>query len=197
MDLETAKEYIQTPDNRRPSELGEAVDRLYQEYGGYKAISAEIGLSSNRLSQFHRIFQLPDGIRWQVDERKITIVHAMQISRLRDEGDKWLLAFTVVTRKLSVKDSQEAVNASIKHNRSLKDVLYELIGIRFDQVDVSLLLPFSFEERFKLSRVAWTKKLDWSDFCLEAIRTATQVDVQQIADELECIVNRLISKEDI
>ncbi|MDP8228562.1 MAG: hypothetical protein P9M15_03820 [Candidatus Electryoneaceae bacterium] len=196
MDIETAKDYIQSSDDRRPSELGEAVVLLYQEYGSYKIISAEIGLSSNRLSQYHRIFKLPEGIRWQVDERKINIAQAMQISRLKDQEDQWLLAFTVVTKKLSLKDTQEAVNAVIKHNRPLRDVLHDLIGIRFDQVERPLLLLFSFEERFKMSRVAWTKKLDWSDFCLEAIRTATQVDVQQIVNELKRLVSLLEFKED-
>lgn len=196
MDKEIAKEYLASVEVRTPSELGEAVDKLYQEYGSYKVIAQEVGLSTNRLSQLRRVFLLPDGIRWQVDEGKIGLTHALQISRLDNEDDQWLLAFSIVTKRLTGEDTKEAVNAAIQHSRPLRDVLHDLIGIRFDQVDAPLLLPFSFEERYEISRAAWEKKMNWADFCLKAIKRETRIDVEQIANDLRHFASLISSEGD-
>ena len=195
MDIETAKEYLAETGSRKPSEIGEAVDKLYQEYGSYVVIANEVGLATTRLSQFHRVFLLPEGIRWQVDEGKLSLTHAKQISRLESEDDQWLLAFSIVTKKLTGEDTREAVNAAIQHSRPLKDVLQTLIGIQFDKIDSPLLLPFSFDERYKISRAAWAKKMSWPDFCLKAIKRETRIDVELIACDLKRFAS-LISSED-
>ncbi|MDP8238709.1 MAG: hypothetical protein P9X24_06445 [Candidatus Hatepunaea meridiana] len=197
MDKETAKEYLTYDKARSLSELGEAVDKLYHEFGSYKVIAQEVGLSTKRLSQFHRVFLLPDGIRWQVDEGNIRLTHASQISRLDNEDDQWLLAFSIVTKRLSGEETKETVNAAIQHDRPLRDVLHDLIGIRFDQVDEPLLLPFSFEDRYDISRAAWEKKMNWPDFCLKAIKRATQVDIDQIANDLRECAYRIDLKSDL
>lgn len=196
MDIETAKEYLSTPDNRKLTELGEAVETLYQEYGSYKKIAIEVNMSAERLSQFHRVFLLPNGIRWKIEEGKIPLSHAWQISRLDKENDQWLLTFSIVTKRLNADDIREVVNTVIKHNRPINDVLHDLIGIRFDQVDEPLLLPFSFMDRFNIARAAWDKKLNWPDFCLKAIKSATRVDLEQIANEMKQIVSKINMAED-
>lgn len=187
MNSQTARDWLNDARDRKPSELGEAVDVLYHEFRSYDAISKQVPFSTNRLSQFHRFFLLPDGIRWQVDKGKIHLGHAQQISRLQ-EDDQWLLAFTIVQEKISVKDSTEIVHAVVTKKRPLRNVLYEMIGIRFDQVK-PLLLPFTFEENFKISRAAWRKKLEWADFSLKAIEDATRVDRDYIVCELESLLH--------
>ena len=182
MDCETAKEYLNAPAHRNASELGEAVDLLYGKYGNYSAMAGEVALSPGRLSDLRRVFLLPEGIRWQVDEGKIRIGHAGQISRLEGEN-QWLLAFTIVEAKMSVKDSKAVVDAVVKKGRPLQDVLHTMIGIRFDEVK-ALMLPLRFEHRFRIARAGWSRRLDWADFSLKAIDQATRVDLEHIASEL-------------
>lgn len=69
MDVKTAIEYLTGPAKRKASEIGKAVDVLYQEYHSYKAISQQlVGISPNFLSKRHGVFQLPEGIQWKIDE---------------------------------------------------------------------------------------------------------------------------------
>jgi len=192
MDCEKAKEYLNVPVHRKPSQLGEAVDVLYRELDNYDAIAMQVPFSAARLSQWRRVFLLPVGIRWQVDEGKICIGHVRQISRLQ-EDDQWLLAFSIVEAKISVKDSKAAVDGVIKRGRKLRDVLHDMIGIRFDQVK-PLLLPFTFEESFKITCAAWSKKLQWADFSLKAIEEAIRLDADQMIGELASIVDKWRSK---
>lgn len=192
MDSQTARDWLNDAGGRKPSELGEAVDVLYRELGSYEAIAKEVALSPKRLSDLHRVFLLPEGIRWQVDKGKIRIGHVQEISRLQGD-DQWLLAFTIVQEKISVKDSKAAVGGVIKRGRKLRDVLYDMIGVRFDQVN-PLLLPFTFEESFKISRAAWGKKLEWADFSLKAIEEATRVDLDHIARVLASLAHQLRPK---
>ncbi len=183
MDYETATGFLDQPGVKKPSELGQAVDVLYGRHPSYKRIAKEVSMSEDRLRQLHRVFLLPEGIRWQVDEGNIRVGHAGQILRLQ-EDEQWLLAFSIVERKISVKDSQTIVNAVVRKSERLEDVLNSIIGIRFDEVAM-LLLPMPFDERFKISRAAWSKKLKWADFSLSAIRQASEVDRGAIARELK------------
>jgi len=192
MDSKTARDWLNDARDRKPSEMGEAVDVLYRELGSYEAIAKEVTMSPKRLSDLRRVFLLPDGISWQVDERKIQLGHVEQISRLQ-EDDQWLLAFTIVREKISVKNSKEVVDGVIKIGRKLRDILNDMVGVRFDQVE-SLLLPFTFEESLKISRAAWSKKLEWADFSLKAIEEATRVDLDDIARKLASILDQLRPK---
>lgn len=57
----------------KPSEIGNAVDVLYPGFGTYKAIAAEFGRSDSFWSVRHRLFQLPVGIWWKIDEGQISM----------------------------------------------------------------------------------------------------------------------------
>jgi len=195
MDSEKAKEILHQPSDWKPSELGEAVDVLYKEYGNYDAIASRVNFSEGRLSNLRRVFLLPQGIRWQVDKGRLRISHAYHISRLKEENDQWLLAFCIIEAKMSVKDTNATVNAVIKNAERLQDILQGLVGVRFDEVK-ALLLPLSFEDVFKITRMAWSKELEWADFSFMAIKEATRVDHERIATELTRLVEQLIPVSD-
>ncbi|MCX6646042.1 MAG: hypothetical protein NTY09_06765 [bacterium] len=190
MDSEKAKEILQQPSSRKPSELGEAVDVLYKQYGNYDAIAREVELSAGQLNNLRRVFLLPSGIRWQVDKGKIRVGQAYHISRLKEENDQWLLAFCIIESKISVKDTNAAVNSVLRHGLQLQNVLQEKVKIRFDEVK-ALLLPLAFEDVFKITRMAWSKKSEWADFSLKAIEEATRVDHEYIANELAKLADQL------
>ena len=84
MDTNIAKELLTAENARKPSEIAEAVDILYQELGTYQAIAQEVGRSDKFWGVRHRIFQLPVGIQWKIDEGQIGIEQGYQISRLKE-----------------------------------------------------------------------------------------------------------------
>ncbi len=190
MNTEKAKELLHQSSDWKPSELGEAVDVLYKEYGNYDTVAKQVGLSVGRLGNLRRVFLLPQGLRWQVDKGKLLISHAYHISRLKEENDQWLLAFSIIEAKMSVMDTKTIVNAVIKTGQRLQDVLQEMVGVRFDEVK-ALLLPLPFEDVYKITRMAWSKELEWADFSFMAIKEATRVDHECIAEELTRLADQL------
>jgi hypothetical protein len=189
VDLDKARACLNSPTKKKPSEIGEAVNLLFLEFRSYKKIAEQVELSPERISVFHRVYKLPKGIQWQVDNGKILIGHAMQISRL-NENNQWLLAFVIVEEKISVKDSRTVVNAVINSEQELSNVLKSITGIDSNNIKAQLL-PLSFSERFQISRSAWGKEMSWVDFNLKSIMEATRVDIEQIADELTKIVKKI------
>ena len=193
MDLDKAKECLNAPIGKKPSEIGESVNLLFQEFRSYKKIAEQVELSPERISVFHRVYKLPKGIQWQVDNGKILIGHAMQISRL-PENDQWMLAFVIIEEKINVKNTRIIVNEVLNSDKDLSGVLKSVAGINSDSIK-ALFLPLSFEERFQIVCTAWEKEMSWADFGLDSIRVATRVDINQIADELTKIVEKINPKD--
>lgn len=189
MNLDNARECLNIPTGKKSSEIGEAVDLLFHEFRSYKKIAEQVELSSKRISEFHRVYKLPKGIRWQVDDGKLLIGHAMQISRL-PENDQWMLAFVIIEEKINVKDTRKIVNEFLNSENDLTSVLKTVAGIDSDSIK-ALLLPLSFEERFQIVCSAWEKEMSWADFGLNSIRVATRVDIEKIAGELTKIVEKI------
>lgn len=104
-----------------------------------------------------------------------------------------MLAFSILTKNLTIESSREVVTSFLKSERLMRDILHELIGIHFDQIDEPLLLPFSFSERLELCKTAWSKKLNWADFCLESIKGATRVDLDSVANRLTILAQEIRS----
>ena len=169
MNKDVARQYLTCPQNRKPSEIGEAVDALYAEYGTYDEMAAHFTLSSTTLSYRHRIFKLPEGIRWKVDEGKIKIGSAVEISRLKNEDDQWLLAFSIIDENLDYETCKSIVTRVLTYNDSMADALRNVASIGCDKVD-TLLVPLTFQERLALSRQAWSDHNDWDEFCHQLLR---------------------------
>lgn len=186
MEGKVAIEYLTAPKGKKPSEIGEAVDVLYQKDPSYKAIAQQLGISPKFLSKRHCIFQLPEGIQWKIDEEYIGIDKGYQIYRLKKEDDQWLLAFTIVEEKLSTKECEDVVNAMLKQNCSLEEVLGTSIGVRFDKIQ-TLLLPVSFDIRLAICRAAWRQRENWEDLCYRLIRQGLDVDIQGVASQLRAL----------
>ena len=185
MDEGDAKTYLASIRGRNPSEIGEVIDILYRKYRSYQKIADETPHSSDFLSSRHRIFQLPKGIRWQVDEGRITIGQGVQIASLKSEEDQWLLAFVLVEtkQKFNQKECNNIIKKVNKENISMRNLLATSFGVRFNIIP--LMLPFGFDERFAVTRAAWNKHKTLADFCLHSIRAGTDIDLEEEANQLE------------
>ena len=169
MDKDTAREYLTDPQGRKPSEIGEAVDVLYADYGSYQGMARAFQkVGEKALSARRRIFQLPKGIRWKVDEGQISITNALQIARLRDENAQWLLAFAIVEEQLEADVCSNVVNRVLKYADSISDALSASAGVQCDKV-TSLLLPLGFDIRLAIAQNAWNRSQELQDYCYDQI----------------------------
>lgn len=187
MEEKIAREYLTAPEGRKLSEVGEAVDILYQKYRSYKAIAQQVGdVSDKFLSSRHRIFQLPTGIQWKVDQGEIGITHSYEISRLENEDDQWLLALAISEQKLTPDECKNIVNRVSDQSVSIGEVLSVSTGIRFDETK-PLILPIPPELWISMSRAAWNQGKNWEDLCYHFIRQGIVFSIGGIEGEVETI----------
>ena len=191
MDLKTAKAIIVEHAQRKPSEIAEAVDVLYQKFGTYQAITREIGKSDRFWIMRHRIFQLPRGICWQIDEGHIGVGQGYQIARLKREEDQWLLAIAIIeARCLTAKECGKVVNLVLNEEKSIIDSLRILADVHFDEIH-PLSLPLGSDIWIEICKIAWTRCQKWEDLCYQLVRQGVDVDFQEIATQLEKLASDL------
>ena len=191
MDPNTAREILAAHAGKKPSEIGEAVDILYMEFGTYKAIAQQVGMSDKFWGRRHRLFQLPAGIRWKLDEGQIGIEQGYQISRLNNEEDQWLLAIAIIEAEdLTADECKNVVDRVVEENESIKEALSVSAGIRFDKTH-PLLLPLPFDIWLEICKRAWERHENWGDSCYQLIRQGIDVDFQDVARQLEKLASEL------
>ena len=191
MDTETARVILGSYAGKKPSEIGNAVDVLYPGFGTYKAIAAEFGRSDSFWSVRHRLFQLPVGIRWKIDEGQISMEQGIEISKLKNEEEQWLLAFTITeTQNLTAKECQNVVNLVLKERKSIREALSVSAGIRFDKIQ-PLLLPLKFDIRLAICKRAWARCQEWEDLIYQLILQGIDVDIKEVASRLEKLASDL------
>lgn len=191
MDATTAREHLSAPEGKTPCEIGEAVDVLYEEYGSYEALALQFGKSKKFWNTRHRLFQLPEGIRWKIDTGQIGIEQGYQISRLTSDEDRWVLALAIIEAEdLTAKECQNVVNLVLNQEKSIRDALSVSAGIRFDKIQ-PLLLPLGFDIRLSICKVAWQQCQNWEDLGYRLILQGIDVDIRKVACQLEELATAL------
>ena len=189
MDVQTATAYLATS-GKKPSEEGAAVDVLYREYESYGVVSDKVTSEPKRSASYwslrHRVFLLPVGIRWKVDEKHLNLAQANEIARLEGEDEQWKLAISTVEKGLSADECKNVVNQVLKRGFSIEDALSVVAGVRFEDLSPPiLLLPVGVDFWFALTRAAWSKGMPWEDLCFQFIRRGLEVDLEEVADQME------------
>ena len=191
MDLKIAKEIIVEHPQRKSSEITEAVDVLYQEFGTYQAITREMGKSDKFWIMRHRISKLPSGIRWKIDEGYIGIGQGYQIARLKRESDQWLLAIVIVEAKfLTAKKCGKVVNLVLNEGKSIIDSLSISADIHFDKIH-PLSLCLGSDVWTSICKIAWERCQKWEDLCYQFVNQGVDIDLQEIASQLEKLASDL------
>ena len=188
MNVDVALEVLASNEGRSLSEIGEAVDVLYNSYGSYTRIVEICGLdlSPDYLSSRHKVFLLPRGIRWKVDYGVINLGQVNEISRLPSEDDQWLLAVLLVDKKLTGQDCKRVANLVVKEHWELRDALRDALGIKLDVDEVHpVLLSIGWEFWFGLTKSAWAAQMEWQDYCYETIQRGLSIDVTETAIRIE------------
>ena len=192
MNKEVAREYLQVPNGKLPSEIGEAVDVLYGDFGSYTAMASSLDVSPGYLGDRHHIFQLPKGIQWKVDRKEIGITQGCQIFRLKDEDSQWVLTLAIIEERLKIDECKNVVDMVLKQNSSIKDALCVSAGVRLDNIN-TLVLPLAFDSRMAICRGAWNQRQEWADYSYELILQGTQgIDVlQNICEDMKSSIEAI------
>lgn len=169
----------------RYAEIGEAVGVLYETFGSYVSITQEFGRSATFWSIRHRFFQLPEGIRWKIDEGQIDIGQGEQILKLKNEEDQWLMAIAIIEEdNFTATESRNVVNLVLKERKSIREALSVSAGIRFDK-PYPLLLPLPFDIWLAICKRAWAGGQNWEDLTYKLILQGLEVDPEEVACQLE------------
>ena len=189
MDVQAATAYLATS-GKKPSEEGAAVDVLYRAYGSYGAVSDKVTSEPKRPASYwsirHRVFLLPVGIRWKVDEKHLNLAQANEITRLEGEDEQWKLAISAIEKGLSAAECKNVVNQVLKREVSIDEALSVVAGVRFEDLSPPiLLLPVGVDFWFALTREAWSRGESWEDLCFRFIRRGLEVDLEKVADQME------------
>ncbi len=191
MNAASARKHLSAPEGKMHSEIGEAVDVLYRDYGSYVTIAQQFGMSAKFWNTRHRLFQLPEGIRWKIDEGQIGVEQGYQISRLTSEEDQWVLALAIIEEEdLTGKECQNIVNLVLNQEKSIRDALSVSAGVRFDRIQ-PLLLPLGFDIRLSICKFAWKQYQNWEDLCYRLILQGIAVDIGEVARQLEELASAL------
>lgn len=196
MNEQDAIDRLNSHKDAKPSEVGEAVDVLYRSYDTYERVAQQLELKipDYVLGRMHRIYRLPKGILWKVDEGQIGTTQAALITRLKDEESQWLLAITTVEKKLRANECENVVNLVLKEDWSIRDALSTVTGVRFEEISPpTLLLPVGVDFWFALIRASWGQSKDWQDLCYQLIREGVDVDIKKVADQLDSLANDVAS----
>ena len=194
MDVKTAEDILVAHTGRKPSEIAKAVDVMYKELGTYEAIAEEVGRSDKFWNARHRIFQLPTGIQWKVDQNQISIGQAYHIFRLQSEKDQWLLAIAIIeAENLSVDECKAVVDLAVNKDKpmSIKDALSIRAGVQFDKTH-PLLLPLPFDIWFEVCKRTWTMHQNWEALTYQLILQGLDIDPEKIAYQFEEAASQLL-----
>lgn len=218
MTIEEAWAILKNPEEKKPSGIGEAIDillrqrRKIRKRGEYKWLSEEIGKKRIKIndyrrsfipSEFHKIYRLPQGIRWKIDRREISIAHGVQIARLESEEDQWLLALAIdyaagdgnkPSDQLSKKDCKNIVKRVLEKENSIRNIVGEY-GVRFKDLPIALAFS-SPEEWIAVSKEAWNRHMNRPAFCSHLIAQKYRVlsDIEKVADQIREINQKLQSR---
>ncbi len=190
MDESSAVDCLTNRSEKKPSEIGQAVDVLYQVHGTHAKIVQELQLNvgGDYLRSMRRIFHLPKGIRWKVDKGQIKVPQGYEISRLEDEDDQWMLAITIVEKNLKAKECKNVVNLVLNKGRTMRDALSTATGVRFEEINPPvLLLPIGVDFWFDLSKAAWQQGEEWEDLCYRIIRQGIDIDPKEVREDAKSL----------
>lgn len=202
MEIADAQAVLEDYRHQPLAAIGEAISVLKEKYGTYKEIAKQVSPSAHTIGLYYRLSQLPDGIRWKIEQRELAVSLAQQICRLEDTNDQWLLAFAIVDAQeknegLTEQDCTELVDDIRQSGKSLEEALSQRFGFNFDE-SVPLILSFDYWFRFKLCRSAWNRQQNWADLVydiinewLEGREFASTADLHKISQELIAIGKRV------
>jgi ParB family chromosome partitioning protein len=97
-------------ENLNPIEEAQAYHRLTDEFGlRQEDIAAQVGKDRSTVANTLRLLRLPEEVRAEVATGRLSMGHARALVSLTDEGDQRRVARDILTRQLSVRETEAIV----------------------------------------------------------------------------------------
>jgi ParB family transcriptional regulator, chromosome partitioning protein len=136
-------------ENLNPIEEAQAYQKLVDEFGlKHDDIAAHVGKDRSSVANTLRLLRLPDEVRAEVASGRLSMGHARAIVSLASEADQRRVARDVLTRNLSVRETEAVVKRASTpdgpagvvtpartkdvHTRAAEDQLRLLLGTRVE-----------------------------------------------------------------
>ena len=121
-----------------------------------------------------------------------TLSQVYELSRLKCEEDQWQLAICMIAKDLSTSECRSIVNLVLSQELTVEEALRLVAGVRFRQImPPVLLIPFSVDLWFDLTRTAWSRGKNWEDLCYQFILEGLSVNINDVAERLESLAASL------
>jgi ParB family chromosome partitioning protein len=109
-------------ENLNPIEEGLAYQRLVNDFGmKHDDVAAQVGKDRSSIANTLRLLRLPEEVRAEVASGRLSMGHARAIVSLADEADQRRIAREVLTRNLSVRETEAVVKKLSTAPGSAKD----------------------------------------------------------------------------
>ena len=100
-------------ENLNPIEEAQAYERLVEEFGlKQEDVAAQVGKDRSSVANTLRLLKLPDEVRAEVASGRLSMGHARAIVGLPSEAEQRRIARDVITRQLSVRETEAIVKKS-------------------------------------------------------------------------------------
>jgi ParB family transcriptional regulator, chromosome partitioning protein len=97
-------------ENLNPIEEARAYQMLVNEFGlKHEQVAAQVGKDRSTVANMLRLLRLPDEVQTEVASGRLSMGHARALVSLANEGDQRRIAREVLSRGLSVRDTEAAV----------------------------------------------------------------------------------------
>ena len=82
------------------------------------------------------------------------------------------------------------VNLVLNEGKSIMDALSMLAGVHFDEIQ-PVLLSLGPDIWIDICKIAWAQGQKWEDLCYQLVLQGIEVDIQEIASQLEGLASDL------
>lgn len=110
-----------------PLEEAQAFDHLIQDFGlTQEQVATRVGKDRTTVANALRLLKLPDALKAAVANGDITQGHARALLQITDEQVQYSLLLSVITKSLSVRQTEELVRRTLEGTRAKKRKPVEL-----------------------------------------------------------------------
>jgi len=124
-------------ENLNPIEEASAYDRLMREHAlTQESLSQRVGKNRSSIANFLRLLKLPDEIKDDIADGRLTMGHAKAILGLENDNERFRLRDQILSSGLNVRDVEERSRAASpkKHKAAPpKDVFMEDVRVKLER----------------------------------------------------------------
>jgi ParB family chromosome partitioning protein len=122
-----------------PIEEATAYQRLMEVFGlTQEEVAKRVGKDRSSVANYVRLLKLPESVQTMLEEERLSMGHARALLGLEDQQEQARLAQEVVERKLSVRETERAVQQKAQKTKSRDDSTHVRIDANIRAAELKL-----------------------------------------------------------